>query len=127
MDIPKDLEVAQDGGINWCWFQVRHGNLVAEFRLHHGEEPLASFEKLMKHMKEVDDFFPVSWRDKKATIANHWSHTKGYRLPEVLEAFRWLGDLFRAHADSLERESCGDDPGRYLEYHGVAVLRLLSL
>ncbi len=120
------MKVEEGGGINWTWFKVQNGDLVAVFRLHYGEEPLAAFRKRQKRMTTVKHInVPMAtWREKCDLIANHTNKSRGYSLPEVAEAFGWLNDLFRRVADTHEREACSEGTMRHLEYHGVAVCRL---
>jgi len=124
----RKMRVEEDGGINWTWFKVQNGKLVAVFRLHYGEEPLKAFRKLQKEIGMIDvDRINVpmaTWREKCNLIANHTDKIDGYSLPEVAEAFGWLNDLFRRVADSFEREGCPEGTMRHLEYHGVAVCRI---
>ncbi len=120
------MEVEVSGGINWSWFKVRNGNLVAVFRLHYGEDQIEAFQKLWKKMKQVEEIkVPfATWREKCNLIANHMGKAKGYALPEVAEAFGWLNDLFIETADDHERDYGSDGPMSHLEYHGVAICRL---
>lgn len=120
------MKVEEEGLINWTWFKVQNGNLVAVFRLHYGEEQLAAFGKLRRRMKTVEkiDVPFATWREECDLIASHTGKADGYDLPEVAGAFGWLNDLFRRTADSHERESCPEGTMRHLEYHGVAVCRI---
>ncbi len=111
--------------MNWTWFKVQKGDLVANFRLHHGSEALAAFYNLKDKMTWVQDI-EASWRDESIVIANHWKVRKGYDLPEVVEKFGWLGDMFRSVADPSELSSCASLNMRHLEYHGVSILRVQS-
>ncbi len=122
----KKMKVEERGGINWTWFKVRNGKLVAVFRLHYGEEPLKAFRKLEKDMVKVDKInVPfVTWREECDLIANHTTKTDGYSLPEVAEAFSWLNDLFGRTCDDFEREACPEGTMRHLEYNGVAICRV---
>ncbi len=122
----KKMKVEEQGGINWTWFKVRNGNLVAVFRLHYGEDPLTAFRKLEKGMIEVEKInVPMAtWREKCNLIANHTGKSDGYKLPEVTEAFGWLNDLFRKTACNFERECCQEGKMQHLEYHGVAIVRI---
>ena len=119
------MKIQEEGGINWTWFKVQNGNLVAVFRLHYGEEPLAAFRKLEKGMTRVDKInVPLAtWREKCKKIADHTSMSKGYSLPEVIEAFGWLNEFFKKHASDWELKTCTDGLMRHLEYHGVAIVR----
>lgn len=120
------MRVEVSGGINWTWFKVQNGNLVAVFRLHHGEDTLSAFRKLEKDMIEVEKIkVPfATWREKCDLIANHTGKTDGYSLPEVKEAFGWLNSMFRDTSDIHERHACPKDTMRHLEYHGVAICRI---
>lgn len=115
--------IQEEGGINWTWFKVQNENLVAVFRLHYGGDAVSSFRKLVGElsMTSIDDI-GVSWRDKEVVVANHTLHREGYILPEVVEKFGWLDDMFKSVADSFELESC-QERMRHLEYHGVSILR----
>lgn len=121
----KKMRVVEDGGINWTWFKVKNGNLVAVFRLHYGEEQLEAFRKLRRGMIEVKniDVPFATWREKCDLIANHTSHDGGYSLPEVAEAFGWLNEMFKETAGDFERGACNGTM-RHLEYHGVAICRV---
>jgi len=134
MDDQK-MKVEESGGINWTWFKVQNGNLVAIFRLHYGEEPLEAFRKLEKKlMTKVAkiDVPSATWReedmapykDRVELITDHVKHTDGYNLPEVAEAFGWLNQMFRDTGGSFEREACPEGSMRHLEYHGVAICRI---
>lgn len=120
------MDVVEEGGINWTWFKVQNGNLVAVFRLHYDEEPLAAFRKLQRRMKAVKKInVPMAtWREECDLIANHTAKTDGYALSEVEGAFGWLNDLFRRTADTHERNSCPEGTMQHLEYHGVAICRV---
>ncbi len=122
----EKMKVEVSGGINWTWFKVQNGNLVAVFRLHHGEEPLAAFRKLQKKMVKVDkiDVPMATWREPCDLIADHTGKSNGYALPEVAEAFGWLNDLFRKPAGDFELRECPQGTMRHLEYHGVAICRI---
>lgn len=125
----EKMKVEEDRGINWTWFKVQNGNLVAVFRLHYGEEPLAAFRKLQKEMVKVDyiNVPMATWREKCNLIANHTDKVAGYSLPEVAEAFGWLNDMFSNVAGDFERDMCSEgavDTMRHLEYHGVAICRI---
>ncbi len=122
----RKMRVETSGGINWTWFKVRNGNLVAVFRLHHGEDTLSAFRKLEKGMIEVKEIkVPfATWRDKCDKIADHTCKTDGYSLPEVEGAFSWLNGMFRDTADIHERNACPEGTMRHLEYHGVAIYRV---
>ena len=126
MKIPAGMKYERSGGINWSWFKVRNGKLVAVFRLHHGEDHLLAFNKLQRRMKEVENIgVPfATWREPCDLIANHTNKTDGYTLPEVVMAFGWLNDLFRKVADDFELESYPEGTLRHLEYHGVAICRM---
>ena len=118
------MKVQVDPGMNWTWFKVQDGDLVANFRLHHGSEALAAFYNLKKgKMTEVRDI-ESSWRDESTVVANHWKIRVGYDLPEVVEKFGWLGDMFRSVADPTELSSCASLNMRHLEYHGVSILKV---
>lgn len=122
----KKMKVEEQGGINWTWFKVKNGNLVAVFRLHYGEEPLIAFRKLQKKMVKTDKInVPfATWREKCDLVTNHTNKTDGYLLPEVAEAFGWLNDMFRRTCSDFEREQCSEGTMRHLEYHGVAICRI---
>jgi len=122
----KKMQVEVSGGINWVWFKVRNGNLVAVFRLHYGEEPLVAFRKLQKGMVTVDKInVPMAtWREKCNLIADHTSKVDGYMLPKVVEAFGWLNKMFRSVADAHELDSCPEGTMGHLEYHGVAIVKI---
>ncbi len=124
----KKMKVEEQGGINWTWFKVQNGKLVAVFRLHYGEEPLIAFRKLQKDigMITVDKInVPMAtWREKCDLVTSHTNKTDGYLLPEVAEAFGWLNDLFRRTGGDFEREACPEGTMRHLEYHGVAICRI---
>lgn len=122
----KKMKVEESGGINWTWFKVRNGNLVAVFRLHYGEDPLAAFRKLQRGMVKVDRInVPMAtWREKCDLVANHTDKTAGYNLPEVAKAFGWLNELFRKVADDHELGECPECTMRHLEYHGVAIVKI---
>jgi len=119
------LEYAEQGGINWTWFKVQNGNLVAIFRLHYGEAQLQAFRQLAQKITRVDDIGvpDAPWRDICDIVADHTSHQKGYRDPEAIEAFGWLNDMFRETADDFELKSCGKNSLSHLEYHGVYIVR----
>ena len=122
----KKLKVEVSGGINWTWYKVRNGKLVAVFRLHHGEEAIEAFRKLRRKMTEVSNI-PVpmaTWREKCDLIASHTNKTDGYTLPEVAEAFSWLNDMLRGVAADFELSQCPEGTLRHLEYHGVAIVRI---
>lgn len=122
----------EQGGINWTWFKVRKGNLVAVFRLHYGEEPLQAFRKLQRKMTEAHIDVPfATWREPCDLIADHTGKTEGYNLPEVAEAFGWLNTVYRNAAIKAakwlgghELGSCPEGTMRHLEYHGVAIVRV---
>ncbi len=122
----KKMQVEVSGGINWVWFKVRNGNLVAVFRLHYDEEPLLAFRKLQKGMVTVDKInVPMAfWREDCDLIASHTNKADGYNLPEVARAFGWLNDLFRKVASDHEREVCPEGTMQHLEYHGVGILKI---
>jgi len=128
----KKMRVVESGGINWTWFKVQNGKLVAVFRLHYGEEPLAAFRKLEKKMAKVKDInVPMAtWREPCDLVACHAGVKnivqllKGYQLPEVAEAFGWLNKMFRDNASDHELKSCPEGTMRHLEYHGVAIVRI---
>jgi len=122
----RKMRVQENGGINWTWFKVQNGNLVAVFRLHYGEEQLEAFRELEKDMIEVEEIkVPfATWREKCNLLADHSSKDDGYKLPEVAEVFGWLNDMFRKTADDFEREACPEGTMRHLEYHGVAICRI---
>lgn len=124
--VSKSITFVRQGGINWTWFKVRNGNLVAIFRLHHGEEPLVEFNRLAKRMKEVDKI-PVPdapWREECDIVADHTTHSEGYQLPEVSKKFGWLNHLLRNTADTSERVICSEGIMRHLQYHGVYIVRI---
>ncbi len=120
------MRVVEQGGINWTWFKVRNGNLVAVFRLHYGEEQLDVFRGIEKAMITVKDIkVPwAPWREECDIIADHTSKTEGYSTPEVIKAFGWLATLFKTVATLFERERCSGEIMRHLEYHGVTICRL---
>jgi len=122
----RKIRVQEGGGINWTWFKVQNGNLVAVFRLHYGEEPLEAFRELEKGMIEVEEIkVPfATWREKCDLVANHTNKTAGYTSPEVAGAFSWLNDLFRKVASDFERKECQEGTMRHLEYHGVAICKI---
>ncbi len=122
----KKMQVTEQGGINWTWFKVRNGNLVAVFRLHYGDAQIVAFRKLQKSMVEVKDIkVPwATWREPCDLVTSHTSKTDGYSLPEVSEAFGWLNEMYRKTACDFERESCAEGIMRHLKYHGVAVCRI---
>lgn len=129
----KKMQYEEQGGINWTWFKVRSGNLVAVFRLHYGEEPLLALQKLQKNMTRVEniDVPMATWREPCDLIADHTSMSKGYKLPEIAGAFSWLNTMFRdaaakAHSQMgrHELESCQEGTMPHLEYHGVAICRI---
>lgn len=124
--MPEKMKVQEGGGINWTWFKVQNGNLVAVFRLHYGEDQLKAFRKLEKGMLKVDNIrVPfATWREKCSLVANHTRKVDGYMLPKVVEAFGWLNKMFRDTADTHERDSCPEGTMEHLEYHGVAVCRV---
>jgi len=119
------MQVVEGGGINWTWFKVRNGDLVAVFRLHYGEEQLDAFRKKEKGMATVKDIkVPwAPWREKCDIVADHTSKTKGYSRPEVVEAFGWLNELLRKVACPDELEDCPEGSMGHLEYHGVTICR----
>jgi len=119
------MQVATSPGINWTWFKVRNGNLVAVFRLHHGEEPLEAFRTVEKGMVAVKDIkVPwAPWREECDIVADHTSRQEGYHTLESVGAFGWLDELFRTAAGPFEKEQCGGSM-RHLEYHGVTICRL---
>ncbi len=120
------MQVAESPGINWTWFKVRNGNLVAVFRLHYGEGQLLAFRKKAKGMTQVKDIkVPwATWREKCDLIANHTTRAEGYAQPEVAEAFSWLNKLFMEGAIPFELDYCSEGSMRHLEYHGVAICRI---
>ena len=120
------MQVAEVGGINWTWFKVRNGNLVAIFRLHYGEEPLIALRKEVKKMTVVKDInVPwAPWREDCDIVADHTSRQEGYSTPEVVEAFGWLNELFKGAASPIELSVCPSGSMRHLEYHGITVCRL---
>lgn len=125
------MRVQKAGGINWTWFKVQNGKLVAVFRLHYGEEPLSAFRKLQMKMGMVNveniNVPMATWREPCDLVANHTDKTNGYSLPDVIEAFGWLNDMFSDVADDFERDICskgGVDVMSHLEYHGVAICRI---
>jgi len=122
----QKMKVEEQGGINWTWFKVQNGNLVAVFRLHYGEDTLQAFRKLEKSMTKVEKInVPMAtWREKCDLIASHTRKTDGYELPEVMESFGWLNEMFRSTSDNHESESCPEGTMRHLEYHGVAIVRI---
>jgi len=123
----EKMKVEVSGGINWTWFKVQNGKLVAVFRLHHGEDAIMAFRKLRRNMGEVSNI-PVpmaTWREPCDRIASHCGEDiEGYNLPEVGEAFAWLNDMFRGVADAHELNFCPEGTMRHLEYHGVAIVRV---
>ncbi len=124
--VKTKMKIEESGGINWTWFKVKNGNLVAVFRLHYGEEPLDSFRKLEKGMTRVDKInVPMAtWREKCDLIASHAGKDEGYSLPEVAEKFGWLNEFFKKHASEFELGVCTDGPMRHIQYHGVAIVRI---
>ena len=123
----KKMKVAVSPGINWTWFKVRNGNLVAVFRLHHGEDPLLAFQKEKKKMTEVKEIKGVPWapwREDCDIVADHTSRQEGYSTPEVISAFGWLSKLYRQVALPFELEQCSENSMRHLEYHGVYICRI---
>jgi len=120
------MQIVEQGGINWTWFKVRNGDLVAVFRLHYGEEQLEAFRTVEKGMATVRDIkVPwAPWREDCDIVADHTSKTEGYSTPEVIRAFGWLNELFRTVAPSFELEVCSEDSMRHLEYHGITICRL---
>ncbi len=122
----RKMTFEESGGINWTWFKVKNGKLVAIFRLHYGEETLEEFRKLEKGMTRVVLIrVPfATWREECNLVANHTGKADGYSLPEVKEAFGWLNKMFSDTADEHERGSCPEDTMRHLEYHGVAICRV---
>ncbi len=122
----KKMKVEEQGGINWTWFKVRNGHLVAVFRLHYGEEPLMAFRKLQKDMVVVDKIaVPMAtWREKCDLVANHTLMIIGYHKDEVIKAFSWLDKMFEGVANEHEQETCYGHLMRHLEYHGVAICRI---
>ncbi|KKK63467.1 hypothetical protein LCGC14_2994000, partial [marine sediment metagenome] len=123
--VKTKMKVETQGGINWVWFKVQNGTLVAVFRLHYGEEPLRAFNKLKKDMTEVRRInVPMAtWREKCDLVASHTLQLDGYALPEVVEAFSWLNDMFKETACDFELKACKDEPLRHLQFHGVAIVR----
>lgn len=124
--LPKAVKVVERPGINWTWFKVRNGSLVAIFRLHYGEAQLEAFRKLEKQMKKVSEVgVPwAPWREPCEVVADHTGKTGGYTLPEVVEAFSWLERMFRDTAGSFERSTCSGEDMRHLEYHGIIICRI---
>ncbi len=122
----KKMQVAVSPGINWTWFKVRNDNLVAVFRLHHGEEQLETFRTVEKGMTTVKDIkVPwAPWREDCDIVADHTSRQEGYSTPEVIKAFGWLSELFRQVAIPFELEQCSENSMRHLEYHGVYICRI---
>lgn len=122
----RKMRVQENPGINWTWFKVQNGDLVAVFRLHYGEEQIEAFRKLEKNMIETENIkVPfATWREKCDLIANHTNKEDGYSLPEVAEAFSWLNNMFRETAGDHELESCPEGTMGHLEYHGVAICRV---
>jgi len=122
----QKMKLQVQGGINWTWFKVQNGNLVAVFRLHYGEDPLQAFRKLEKDMTEVEKInVPMAtWREPCDIVANHTQKTDGYDSPEVIKAFGWLNDMFRSTGENHELEMCPAGTMRHLEYHGVAIVRI---
>ena len=120
------MQVVENPGINWTWFKVQNGNLVAVFRLHYGEEQLEAFRRKEKRMSKVKAIgVPwATWREKCDIVADHTSRMEGYSTPEVVEAFGWLNELFRKVAIPFELESCSKGSMRHLEYHGVTICRI---
>ncbi len=119
------MQVVEQGGINWTWFKVQNGNLVAVFRLHHGEEQLQAFRKKEKGMARVKDIkVPwAPWREECDIVANHTYRTEGYATPGVVEAFGWLNEIFKKVAIPFELDYCSEGSMRHLEYHGVTICR----
>jgi len=119
------VEYEEQGGINWTWFKVQNGNLVAIFRLHYGEDQLQAFRKLARKMTRVDNigvpFAP--WREKCEVVADYTGKESGYSDPEVVKAYGWLNDMFRETADEFELKTCAEGSLRHLEYHGVYIVR----
>ncbi len=124
----KKMRVYEEGGINWTWFKVQNGNLVAIFRLHYGETELVAFRKLQRKMGMVNvDKINVpmaTWREKCDLVTSHTKNVSGYSLPEVAKAFSWLNDMFRETGSDSEAASCKQGTMRHLQYHGVAICRL---
>ncbi len=120
------MQIVEQGGINWTWFKVRNGNLVAVFRLHYGESQLIAFREFEEGMIKVKDIkVPwAPWREECDIVADHTSRQGGYSTPEVIRAFGWLNEIFRMVAPPFEREECSEDIMRHLEYHGVTICRL---
>lgn len=122
----QKMKVQEDGVLNWTWFKVQNGNLVAVFRLHYGEDQLIAFRKLEKGMVKVGNICVpfATWREKCDLVADHTQRMSGYTLPEVVEAFGWLNEMFRDTAEAHERDSCPEGTMGHLEYHGVAICRI---
>ncbi len=124
----RKMKVEERGGINWTWFKVQNGKLVAVFRLHYGEEPLVAFNKLQKKLGiarvEKINVPMATWREPCDLITSHTKRNGGYELPEVIKAFGWLNEFFRKTADDHELEYCPEGTMRHLEYHGVAIVRM---
>ena len=124
----QKMKVEEQGGINWTWFKVQNGKLVAVFRLHYGEEPLLAFRKLEKKLKmaKVEGIkVPwATWREPCDLVTSHAARNGGYELPEVAKAFGWLNNMFRDTCGDFERERCPEGTMRHLEYHGIAIVRI---
>ena len=120
------MKVEERCGINWTWFKVQNGNLVAVFRLHHDSEQMKAFRKLQEKMTIVEhvDVPIATWREPCNLIADHVSKKEGYELPEVKDAFGWLNKMFRDVANDFEKECCPEGSMAHLEYHGVTIVRM---
>ena len=120
------LKVVEDPGINWTWFKVQNGNLVAIFRLNYDAKLLADFRKAEKKMTRVKDIkVPwATWREKCDLIADHTTRLEGYAKPEVVEAFSWLAALLKGAAGQWELDQCEKNVINHLWFHGVAICRV---
>ncbi len=120
------LKVAESAGINWTWFKVQNGNLVAIFRLHYGEQLISDFRRAEKKMTKVEDIkVPwATWREECDLIADHTTRLEGYARPEVEETFSWLAALFKGAAGQFELDQCEKSVMHHLWYHGVAICRV---
>lgn len=119
---PIKMQVQEDCSINWSWFKVRNGDLVALFRLHVDSFQLSEFYELMKDMVLTDIEMEYDMDGRFAgEIANHYNLIDGYSRRDVIEAFGWLAKMFRDTTSPSLSDTDMDCVPHWLEYHGVTI------
>ncbi len=122
---PTKMQVQEDGGINWSWFRVKNGNLVALFRLYKGGDLIVKFREMMRDMEETEiEMCYNEVGDFDGDIADPYGLVEGYYKPDVIEAFGWLGQFFKDNAGVWEKGTSDGTIQWYLEYHAVMVFEV---